>query len=80
MNEKQKAKELIDKFLPLTDECVYPKNYNQLQFQTSPNIENSKECALICVDEIMDEHFGEDTDYSYRRYNYWQQVRNEIIN
>lgn len=68
--EYLKAKELIERFMTPIDELhSYPMCFD-----------TAKQCALICVDEIIDEFFGDDSAFGTRRYNYWQQVRNEIIN
>jgi hypothetical protein len=61
---KLKAKELIDKY-----------NFYCSEF-------NAKECALICVQEILNSNpysnpFNTDV---YSTMDFWQQVRNEILN
>ncbi len=55
MAPKEKAKELVDNFIPHST--------------GNSNINEAKQCALIAVDEILD-------DYE----DYWQQVKQEIIN
>lgn len=40
--------------------------------------EQGKECALIAVDEILKEHFGDDSEYGTRRYYYFKEVEKEI--
>jgi hypothetical protein len=69
MTPKEKAKELVEKMAIYhwTDVCDY---------------EGAKQCALIAVDEILKLSYfthepSEDDDlYS----NYWEQVKQEIIN
>jgi len=67
MTPKEKAKELAEKMLGDNNHCL-----NQ-------NIEIdkliAKQCALICVDEMLEE-LGE--EYLPRAYKYWQEVKQEI--
>ena len=62
MNEKEKAKELIDKM------WIY----------SIPNANgswnNAKQCALICVDEILNAV----TTIADKKYDYWQEVKKQI--
>jgi hypothetical protein len=71
MTAKEKAKELVDKFqkqifFHITDERL--------------DIEESKGCALIAVDEILDAITFNvyDEDAYNKEYNYWQEVKQEI--
>jgi len=57
-NPKEKAKELVDKFTVVG-----------LQ-QRNEGIQ----CALICVDEILDEYWSHDCN----RRDWWKQVKEEI--
>lgn len=70
MTPKEKAKELIDKY-----QFVYIQNYTSM-FEV-------KECALIAVDEIIEElKFLKDTEDCnedvFDGCHYWQEVKNEI--
>lgn len=38
----------------------------------------AKQCALIAVDEIINEFAFNDSDYADRRYAYWNEVKQEI--
>ena len=58
MTAKQKAKEMVDKFTVVG-----------LQ-QRNEGIQ----CALICVDEILDEYWSHDCN----RRDWWKQVKEEI--
>ena len=58
MTPKEKAKELVDKFTVVG-----------LQ-QRNEGIQ----CALICVDEILDEYWSHDCN----RRDWWKQVKEEI--
>lgn len=71
MTAKEKANELVRKFSP------------KLLFYTEKdNTQKSKECALICVDDILS--FIEESDpqalsyemFGYR--DYWREVKEEI--
>lgn len=76
MDAKAKAKELINKFTPHT------RDWTGVVW--IDNAESAKECALIAVDEILNELqkldeledavFGD----AYKLTNYWQQVKQEI--
>jgi hypothetical protein len=68
MTPKEKAKELVDKF-----------RMNVLDYEGSGlNTFKAKQCALIAVDEIIEQnniwikHTGKGTN------NYWQEVKTEI--
>jgi hypothetical protein len=68
MNKKEKAKELIDKM------WIY----------SIPNANgswnNAKQCALICVDEILNlmiKNFEWDINHN-GNIDYWQEVKKEI--
>ena len=65
MKEKDKATQLVNKFKlePIKPFCIM-------------HLEHSKQCALICVDEII----NLDIDVHYLDYWYWQRVKNEIQN
>ena len=70
MTPKDKAKELVDRFLSIegADDCGNSYSYV------------AKQCALICVDEIQ-EH-AQMIETKYERYNnpyqYFLQVKHEI--
>jgi len=72
MTAKDKAMELMDKFY---DVEIYA------DYGASASID-AKECALICVDEILKsniELFGQmDNDDSWYDDSYWQEVKQEI--
>jgi len=38
----------------------------------------AKECAIIAADEILSEHFVDDSEYGSRRYDYYLEVKQEI--
>jgi hypothetical protein len=63
MTPKEKAKEITEKMAinHWTDVCDY---------------EGAKQCALIAVDELIEEAYF--TDGYYDRLDYWQEVKTEI--
>jgi len=60
MTPKEKANELVDKFYPLLD--------------GSSSVYTSKQCALIAVDEMID-----NAPLLSEIKNYWREVREEVI-
>ena len=66
MTPKEKAKELMDKF----HKIIYTDYDHDMQV---------KKCALIAVDEILDLSIGHFDDL-HPFVNFWQQVKQEIIN
>ena len=85
MTPKEKAKELVDRFKPLAD---WNNEYGSAEAKT--NHIKAKQCALICVDEILDENSAnnvsndcawvKDEDGKFRMTNeqFWQAVKHEI--
>ena len=65
---KEKAKELVDKFLNLKNKGAKVRNLDVYQI---------KQCALICVDEIMKASEVFD-DYRRSETEFWQGVKEEI--
>jgi hypothetical protein len=81
MTPKEKAKELIDKFLlEVTGVDMYSYNIDSM------NLFSAKQCALIAVDELIENHnkmkdflFSE-IGYLITSPEYWQEVKQEIEN
>lgn len=65
MTRKEKAIELVVKFIKHAQEC---------------NNSDAKQCALIAVDEIIDSHYKLLSGVNTTIYNYWQGVKQEIQN
>ena len=63
---KEKAKELIDKF-----DVKYQYNFITGSIPVSMHDSVIKQCALICVDEIL-------TAIPLKSFYYWQEVKTEI--
>ena len=68
MTPKDKAKELIDRFLAV-------KKINPNAITRPYNWQEAKQCALICVDEILDM-----VNPLKLEYDYWEEVKQEIEN
>ena len=67
MTPKDKARELVGKFIK-----------NTLTDFSDENFEQTKQCTLICVDEIMKYiQMPVSTPYEYS-FDYWQAVKQEI--
>ena len=74
MKAKNKAKELVDKFI---DIMPSDDRYFSEEEMYDVQKENSKQCALICVDEVLEslEHnHWQNLDYV----NYYKEVKQEI--
>ena len=63
---KEKAKELVDRFMQVEDTIGI--NGRSLLY-----LKEAKQCALICVDEILQEIEG--FPYACK---FWEEVKNEI--
>jgi hypothetical protein len=78
MKAKDKAKELVDKYLNASFNC----KECDMPFCESPctmlDLREAKECALICVDEIINE--DNDFIHSFAHLSYWKEVKQEIQN
>ena len=66
MIPKEKAKELVDRFYEI-----------QLKSKGYASVVLAKQCALICVDEII-EDATHDPFNAKTRIEYWQEVKQEI--
>ena len=68
MTPKERAKELVDRFINIT-----PCNDNELSEDEmhKEQLHSAKQCALICVDEILEECLD-------IKESYWQEVKEEI--
>ena len=60
---KEKAQELFEKY----------NNYLQQEMYCVVYVSNAKQCAIICVDEILDLDF-----FSLEGREYWEEVRKEL--
>lgn len=75
MTPKEKAKELVDKYFILL------KNKYQI-WNIAYGVGEPKQCALIVVDEILEEldaeYWGLEMDRSFERQRFWLNVKHEI--
>ena len=74
MTPKEKAKELIDKF-----DVKYQYELITGSFPVSMHDAVIKQCALICVDEIINcDSFFETLEQGKKFNQYWHEVQDEI--
>jgi hypothetical protein len=79
MTPKDKAKELVNVYLDITKRSLDIEGWFY-------DIDIAKQCALIAVDELIEEACFTDeyiksvffTDGYYDRQDYWQEVKQEI--
>ena len=68
--QNKKAKELIDKYMsPIDGLHKYPMCFD-----------TAKQCAIICVDEILKEIYSNNLITNDKRRIFWQEVKEDIIN
>jgi hypothetical protein len=67
MTEKQKANELVDRYVEYVE-----------AYSSQGQIENAKICALIAVNEMLDFHNNMFITEGSAAYQYWQDVKREI--
>ena len=73
MTAKDKAKELVDRFKGVTRPFSKRRT---LKVDIHP--EHAKQCALICVDEILESLRNVGHSFSNDEIKYWQEVKQEI--
>lgn len=75
MTPKEKANELVDKFMDYTEHRF--NEHNNLS-----NVYTAKQCALIAVYEILNaldsERIIYGSEYRFEENKYWQEVKQEI--
>jgi hypothetical protein len=71
---KEKAMELVDKFVVYS----YFSDGNNSMNRQYQQEDNAKQCALICVDEILQELENGDDGQTSIPYVYWQEVKQEL--
>ena len=78
MNPQEKAKELLVKYKNLT--TYQYQEYAGASYSTfEHDIDTIKQCALIVVDEVIEEAREYcDDNFHQERLIYWQQVKEEI--
>ena len=75
MIPKEKAEELVDKFYQTTPNESWINQPIGLKKEYKA-WEQSKQCALIAVDEVL--NFIHTDAFSYTNEEYWQEVKQEI--
>jgi len=71
MTHKEKAKQLVYKYHDLF----------HVDLENSISISESKQCALVLVDEILNENIYHNIGLGWdNRIKYWEQVKQEIQN
>jgi len=80
MVAKEKAKELVEKYLKKTIELAYEERRSAIV--STKTRELAKQSALICVDEVLENISEEVSTYNHFMMNtdYWQEVKQEINN
>jgi hypothetical protein len=73
MKTKEKAQQLVDNFI---DKMFYLRD----GYNASEVFATAKQCALIAVDEIINQCWDYREIDLEASYNYWDEVRQEIIN
>ena len=81
MVAKEKAKELVEKYLKKTIELAYAETRRSAIVSTKTK-ELAKQSALICADEVLENISEEVSTYNHFMMNtdYWQEVKQEINN
>ena len=85
MTPKEKAKELVDRYMRYVY-CYMGSGMLTNDYDEIVALSNAKQCALICVDEILKSnpiHVGDDFYFGVweqrdKANEYWQQVKTEI--
>lgn len=84
MNEKEKAKELVEKFKKFSHaEIIDTGNFDSYEINIETELKNAKHCAIICVDEILKNNISMQKyliggGVTMENTNYWEQVKTEI--
>lgn len=76
MTPKAKAENLIEKFIPNT------RIWNDEKKVWEDCVESAKRCALIVVDETLNEYPSQcpKDSYEMERHIFWQEVKQELLN
>jgi hypothetical protein len=72
MTPKQKAKELVDKFFEYSYRVKWDIDKNKWEH----NFDQSKQCALIAIDEIIE--WSSQWNGLHNEISFWQEVKTEI--
>jgi hypothetical protein len=69
MNQKEKAKDLIEKYMPYANGIDEQEDHDQIE----EHLENAKQCALIAIYEIFN-ILPDAPEF----WEYWEEVKKEI--
>jgi hypothetical protein len=75
MTPKEKAIEIVNKYIDLSDECDCLE-YSCICFKMYEY--KAKQCAIIAVDEILLIRKEIWDDFHWEYFKYWQEVKKEI--
>ena len=78
MTPKEKALELVDKYKELEITTLGCGDGNPCIIKNTMIYNSAKQCALIAVDEVLNNEYGS-LNYA-SDISYWQQVKTEINN
>jgi hypothetical protein len=70
MNAKEKAQSLVDKYMPLVTQWDC---YHDTPLEREDKLPDAKQCAIICVNEILDQ-----ANKILLPRSYWEKVLQEI--
>jgi hypothetical protein len=77
MTPKEKAEELLSVFAKIIPASSYEAYEGGVRMNF--DLENARQCALITVDELLNNFLSNrTTKYGRERYHFWQQVKQEI--
>ena len=71
MKPKEKAQELIDKFMNI-------QGFINVKNETYLDVDEAKQCAIICVDEFLSFQENLYLTEGSLAYQYWQEVKKEL--
>ena len=75
ISPKDKAEELVEKYRGV----AHSDFHNQTGYDEAQREENQKQCALIAVDEILDDDVFDMSEELFEgRIQYWEKVKQEI--
>ena len=75
MTPKEKAKEIVEQMSDFIPRC----DHNEENLNIETIIRCAKQCALIAVDEILDDDVYDMSEELFeKRINYWEEVKQEI--
>ena len=81
MTPKEKAQELRQEFVFRIEDIIEPKTLDEVESLNTLIYKAAKQCALIAVNEILDNFPNEFWDeYLIDNFKYWGEVKQELEN